>query len=472
MLASKPHRVTSSVLTHIPLRAFVALAVASLVLPRLAHAQAEAPAAGSQPPEVHDAMLAPPPEAANRIGSWDDALALIRSQSPDYLSSAEAVKRAQAQRRIALAAVLPTLTGQVSYVHQFSTETVTIPTVPAVSFVSPPNDLFTFGATLGWSILNPRAIYGVGTADRNIEVARLSFEDRRRLIAGAAIDAMLATLASARVADLNRVGLRSALERLTLTQTRLQLGQGTALDVDRALGDLESTRTLILQGDESLLQAREALGSALGSPVAIAPPGDLDLEQFEAAVARTCRLNDDIERRPDIRAAHDRVGLAERAVHDAELALAPWLTLQSQASYSTEANLGPNALWSVQGAVVFPFYDGGARYGALRDARAAVEQARQALVAARIDAITGSARAQRAVRLLQATRDVARRQREVAERVDRRTREGYAKGLGTSLDLVTSAQTLRQAEIALALLDFQVGQARATAVLTNAECVY
>ena len=50
--------------------------------------------------------------------------------------------------------------------------------------------------------------------------------------------------------------------------------------------------------------------------------------------------------------------------------------------------------------------------------------------------------------------------------------EGYAQGLGTSLDLVTSAEALRQAEINLALLDFQVAQARANAVLTNAECVY
>jgi hypothetical protein len=37
---------------------------------------------------------------------------------------------------------------------------------------------------------------------------------------------------------------------------------------------------------------------------------------------------------------------------------------------------------------------------------------------------------------------------------------------------VTSAETLRDAEINLALLDFQVAQAQANAVLTNAECVY
>jgi outer membrane protein, multidrug efflux system len=134
--------------------------------------------------------------------------------------------------------------------------------------------------------------------------------------------------------------------------------------------------------------------------------------------------------------------------------------------------LGPNLTWSLQGVLNVPLYDGGARYGAMRDARAAVEQARQALVSARLGAIVGSAQALRAVGVLQSSREVAQQQRDLAERIDQRTRDGYAQGLGTSLDLVTSAQALRQAQTNLALLDFQVGQARASAVLTNAECVY
>jgi multidrug efflux system outer membrane protein len=430
-----------------------------------------------EPPVPHataafDAMLAPPPNAARQIESWDEALDWIRAQSPDYASSYQSVLRAEAQKRIALAAVLPVLNAQASYVHQFSTLAITFPTMPPVSFVSPPPDVATVGATFGWSVVSPRGLYGVGTAERNVQVARLSFEDRRRTIALAVVDAMLSALATERVSDLNRVGLRAALERLALTHARLQFGQGTELDADRAQQDVEAARALIINSDEALRQAREALGVALGSPVAVAAPGDLDLEQFEAAVARTCRWNDQIERRPDVRAARARVEVAERAVRDAQLQLAPSLNVTSQLSYATQATLGPNTLWSLQGVMNVPLYDGGARYGAMRDARAAVEQARQALVSARLAAIVGSAQAQRAVGVLQSAREVARQQRDLAERIDRRTRDGYAQGLGTSLDLVTSAQALRQAQINLALLDFQVGRARANAVLDNAECVY
>jgi len=447
-----------------------AIVVLSLsIVPGSASAGPDSEAPAPSIEQESDPMLSPPPQAPRRIASWSEALTLIRSQSPDYVSSYESVARAEAQKRIALAAVLPTLNGQGSFTHQFSTSALSF---NGRTVETPPPDLWAATATLNWSVVNPRSIYAVGTADRNIESAKLAFEDRRRIIALAIVDAMLSTLAAAHVAALNRVGLRAALDRLALTQARLQFGQGTPLDVDRAQQDAEAARQLILTGDEALRQSREALGVAVGSPTPVAAPGDLDLDQFEGAVAHTCRLNDDIERRPDVASARMQLEVAQRAVHDAELQLAPSLGLSSQLGYASAVTLGPLNTWSVQGVVNVPFYDGGARYGAMRDARAAVEQARQSLVKARLGAIVEAAQAQRSVSVYQSSRDVAKKQRELAQRIDSRTREGYSHGLGTSLDLVTSAQALRQAETNLALLEFQVGSARAHAVLANAECLY
>ncbi len=463
-------------LVHQLRRRAVAMIAACSALVGLGRAAAAQPHVEAPPPvvapDVSDPMLAPPPPAPRQIGSWDEALNLVRAQSPDYIASYESVVRTEAQKRIALAAILPILNAQGSYTHQFYTESVVIPTAPPFGFVSPPPDVLTVAASVNWSILNPRGIYGVGTANKNIEAAKLTFSERRRTIAISLSHAMLATLAAQRVADLNRVGLRSALQRLALTQARLQYGQGTALDVDRAQHDADAARRLIISGDDLLLQSRETLGALLSSPIAISPPGDLDLEHFESSVARTCRLNDDIERRPDVAAARVHVQIAERGVRDAELMFAPTVAVDSQFAHSNVAVLGPQTTWNVEGVLNVPLYDGGARYGALRDARAAAEQARQALVATRLNAVVGSEQALREIGVYQSSRDVAREQRDLTQRIDARTRDGYAHGLGTSLDLVTSAQDLRRAEIDLALLEFQLAQARADAVLTNAECLY
>jgi outer membrane protein TolC len=470
-----------------PLRivAAVALAICSTVFGPAARAATPgvAPATVSPPP-VDDPMLVAPPAAPRTIASWDEALSMIRAQSPDYRSSAEAVTRASAQREIALAAVLPIVQAQGNYTHQLlpplratlagltGNPTATPPPLVAFPVVAPAQDVVTVSGTASWNAINPRGIYGIGTANRAVEAARLTFEEQRRQIATAAVDAMLATLAAVRVAELNRVGLRASLERLALTRARLQYGQGTELDVDRASQDVAASRSAIITGDESLVRAREALGVALGSRVPLAPPEGVDLASFEAAVARTCRLNEDLERRPDVAAARTRVDIAERAVHDAELMFAPSLVLSSTAQYSNAPVLAPNTAWSVGALVNVPLYDGGVRYGALHDSRAALEQARQALVSTRLEAVVASARARRAVGVLEHSRDVAREQRDLAARIDARTRDGYAHGLGTSLDLVVSAQALRQADIDLAILEFQVDDARANAVLVDAECVY
>src|SRR5580692_597395 len=75
-------------------------------------------------PHISDPMLEPPSATFQRepvvIASWSEALARVRSRSPDYASTMKNIDRAEAQARIALAPLLPTLTGQAAYVHSFN----------------------------------------------------------------------------------------------------------------------------------------------------------------------------------------------------------------------------------------------------------------------------------------------------------------------------------------------------------------
>jgi multidrug efflux system outer membrane protein len=449
--------------------AAAALCFATVAWASSSNAQVAPDDSGAAAPAVSDAMLTPPPPAAREVKSWNEALALIRAHSPEYIASFESIRRAEGQSRIALAAVLPVLNAQATYVHQFLTESIPF---NGITLVTPPPNTFAVNASLVWNVLSPRGIYGVGTAHRNEEAVKLSFEDKRRTIALSVVNSMLASLANARVAELNRVGLRAALERLTLTRTRLQFEQGAPVDVDRASQDVAAARAELIRGDEALRQSREALGVALGSREPVSAPGDLSLGDFESAVARTCHLNAELERRPDVAAARMRYEIAERGVKDAELMFAPSIAVSSQLQHTSVATLAPLTTWNVGAVLNVPLYDGGVRYGALKDTRAQREQALQALTATRLAAIVSAAQAARSVAVAQASRDVAMEQRDLAARIDQRTRAAYAQGAGTSLDLVLSAQALRNAEINLVLLEVQVSEARANAVLSNAECVY
>lgn len=403
-----------------------------------------------------DPMLAPIAPAADVISSWNDAIVRIR-HAPDLLASAADVDRAAAQRRIALAAVLPTLFAVGEYQHAFRNQGI------------PPNT-WSIAGVATWT-LDARAIHEVGTADAEIDLSRLSLAEQQRELVNAAVDAMLATLTAERISELDRSSLRAALDRHELTQTRLANAHGIELDVDRAQQDVESARAQLVQADEALRQTREALGVLVGSSIPIAAASGLEIEGFEKSIATTCRPTADIERRADVAEARQRVDIAERAITDAELRFAPTLGVSSQTTDANAVTFGPTSNWIVSATVTVPLYDGGVRDGAIRQARAERVQAQLALTQTRVAAIVDAARADRAVAVAVVTRDVAKRERDLAAQVDARVREGYAAGLGTSLDLVTSAQALRQAEIGLATAEFQVARARAGAVLAHAECV-
>ncbi|HEY2370000.1 MAG TPA: TolC family protein, partial [Polyangiaceae bacterium] len=373
------------------------------------------PVAPISVPEVTDAMLAPPSDAPQRIDSWAQALELVRTRSPDYRTNFATIKRAEAQTRIALSSLLPIVNGAGTYAHNFYQLSVPFNTQ---TLVTPAPDAWTFGVSALWTPLNARAIYDYETTKQNVETTRLAFDDRRRQIAQSLVSTILATLSAGRVADINRVGLRSALERLHLTDSRLQFGQGTPLDVDRANADVAAARRLIVDGDDLLKRSREALGLAVASRVPVGVVPSLDLESFAQAVLRTCKLNDEIENRPDVRAARDRVRLAKRVATSAELAPLPTLGFGSTLSYATAPILAPNTTFVMEAILTIPFYDGGLRYGQLRDARALAEQADAALEQTRLDAIVDSERAKRAIDVARADRDIIKTERDLAARID------------------------------------------------------
>ena len=367
-------------------------------LASLARPAAAQPAAPAPPPvetgqiltpEVSDPLLTPPPEAPRKIASWDDALALIRTQSPDYISGYQSVLRAEAQKRIVLAAVLPVLTGQGSYTHQFYTAAFTIAgvlpsgaTVP-ISLVSPPVNLWTVGAGLSWAVVDPRGIYQVGTASKNIDVAKLSFTDQRREIALSIVHSMLATLAAERVAEAEprRAPLFARAPRAhagaAASTVRARRSTSTARLQDVAVGSSAHHR-----GDESLL--RGARGAGCGARLA-----DRDLAARRARprpVRGRRHANLPPERRhrapPRRRRGSRRVEIAERRRPRRGADVLADVERRRRSSPTTTWPCSrPTKTWDVQGVLNVPLYDGGVRYGALtrraRGARAGTPEPRR-----------------------------------------------------------------------------------------------
>lgn len=387
------------------------------------------------------------------------------------------IERAEAQWRSALAPLLPTINATGSATSQFlTTETQQVSGIdgvsPIFSTVRTP-----FPANVGAQVLlteplfAPRLWWGLGTADQNKKLAEISVDEAKRKLTIAVAQGLIGVFTAERVAELNRVGLRNALSRLDLAERRLQLGAATGLDTVRARQDVATSKSTLLTGDESLRRARESLGIAIGMPEQVGVSAKIQLDGLVDSANKFCHPNKRIEDRSDLAALDAQRALSERAKKDVQFQFVPTVNAQSALS-STTINTGaaPNTTWNVQAVLSIPIWDGGNRYGLLRDTEAQAQQARERYESGRRTAIIEIAQSRRGIGVAEERAKVAQEGRKLAEETDTLTRRAFQEGRGTSLELITAAQALREAEINLVLRQFDVVQARVQAVLAESTC--
>jgi outer membrane protein TolC len=430
-------------------------------------------------PNVTDPMLTPVPPAPTEVHTWREALALLRSRSTDLRTAYDEVLKAEASERIALAQVLPSLALNVTGTHNFITNTTVqitgvtktgAPTFGAPT-TTPIKDSASGYVQLQQTIVNLEQFYAIGTARQTTHANELSYDDMKRTLALSGANAIVGVVTAERVAELNRSGLRQSLERLDLTVRKQKLGAATGLDVVRAQTDVESARTTLVTGDESLRKARESLGLALGIPTEVGVPRDLQIDGLEHEAIGSCRVTDTVDGRADLRSLAKKAEVADRLINDAWLQFVPTLNAQSTAS-TTTVNTGivPEPQWNIQGVLTWNIWDGGIRYGNLRTTRANYDEALQAYESNKRQALIQVEQAKRAVIVAEDELRVADRARALAIQTDELTQSAYREGQLTSLDLVTAAAARRQAEINYALDEFTLVQARVGAVMALANC--
>ncbi len=434
--------------------------------------------------DVDDPLLAPVPAAAHTFGGFKEVLTLLSNDSLTLKIAQQEVARVEGQKRVALAAVLPRVTaiGRASATPlrpepAISQTSQVLPFTQQVGFVQA-----SLGLTQPISI---RDIYALGTTDKSLEASKLRAEDARRTAIAAAASAIVAVVTAERVAEINRVGLRAALQRLELTKRRKRLGSGTDLDIVRAEQDAASARSQIVTGDENLRKAREALGQLFGKSDAYGVPSTFTLNDIEPALRGAC-TQAKAEDRTDVLAAKADLEVAKRGVTEVKLTFAPTAEVSTNVNFQSNiidagitqngTILGRNTLtqdaasWSIAALLTIPIWDGGARYGQMKTASATVTQAQTRVEQATVTATLEAQQAQRAITVADAAKAVSEKSRDLARETARLSQVAFESGSGTSLDLVDSGRVLRQAELDLAVKELEVVRAKIAALLALSTC--
>lgn len=456
-------------------------------------APATPPTPASQPPitpatppkiEVSDPLLTPVAAPRRVLVGWRDTVSIINSRNTDLQIAVQEVERARGLTRQALGRVLPTLdaTGRASK-NLFNQTRPTRNLLGEQQFhpgtniplweAFPSRDTNLQGDLRAALPLSPRGWYAVGTAEHIETTTKLRVEDQRRLVLASVADSIVSVVTAERVSEIRRVGLRSSLERYELMSRRLRLESGTKLDVVRAEQDVTLARNEVVTANESLLTSREALGLALGMQEPYGVPPNFSLAQLEQSTREACNVGSP-DNRSDVLAARSDLDVAERGVRDAQLAYAPSAELASTFSIANDPIGGFNRYyqWNIGAVLNIPIFDGGVRYGEARSARAAVEQSKSRLDATKRGANVEASQSARKVEVAEQARMLSERQRDLAKESARLSQVAFDAGSSTSFELVESAQQLREAELNLALREFEVVRAKITALLARSNCAF
>ncbi len=286
-------------------------------------------------------------------------------------TAAVQVRRAQASLATAQASLWPSVnlnTGMTRSANQLG---------------AAPGTSYSLGAPVSWEVqlwgrvdaLSTVARAGVQASQEDLSAARLSLQAT-----------LVSTYVGLRTAERQEQVLRQAeaaqQRSLELTQARYRSGVVSAADVAQAQSQWKSTQAQRIDVGTQRAQLEHALAVLLGKT-----PAELQVDPLPAnaswppAVAPLPTLLPGtlIQRRPDIRAAQQRVVAANAQIGVARAAFFPTLNFSANAGYRNP-ELGSlistsSRAWSLGPSLAFSVFDGGQRRAAQADAEAALEQA-------------------------------------------------------------------------------------------------
>ena len=393
--------------------------------------------------------------------SFAEALRRAYLRNPDAQVATVEIARARAIVEQVRAGSLPTL-GATAQFLQLDAPRLSL-TNPSV--ISQPATQFNGSATAALQ-LDPRRWVQWSQAHVNVDLTRLSAADVRRQVAIIVGQTYLAIFAQRQIVTADESAVHNASAHVDYTRARLDAGNGTLLDFQRATALLNSDRALLERAQFLLVRLQEQLGILLGEngPIDVTAEVQLPAAPLDPALA----LSDAHELRVDLRLDRARFSYAAKVKRESWADFMPYASASFQLFYQTPPTQNlPTDGWQLLVTMSVPLYDGGLRYGLIKERRTLVDEARirvdaeLRLVGA--DVRTALVELQRARTALGSAREASRLSADVV----RLTTVSYHAGLSTNIEVIDAQLASLNADVAAALAENDERQAELDLLLAT-----
>lgn len=380
-----------------------------------------------------------------------EALARARARNPDALVAAAEVRRAEALLDQTRSGSLPTLLPQAVY-SRIDGNRIFM----GLNIQSAHQLTASGGITVPLVVPRQWAEWAHASEDRKVATASLAETQRRLAIAVA--HAYLAVIVQRRViaADVNARDAAQA--HAAFAQKQLEAGAVSRLDAVRAGQQWHTAEADLSDAQVGLTRAQEALGVLLGGEL---PVDTTETPNFPLPATRGESARPVEQLRVDIRAQALRETTARHRVRDSWTEYMPYLIGTFDPLYTDPPTIfQPRYSWQAQLQLVLPLFEGGLRYGQLRERRALASEASVTLEGivrqARADVRLGFDAAERArVRVNQAI-VAAKLAHDALDIANLRYREGAT----TNIDVIDAERQARDTDLAAAVAEDNERQVR------------
>jgi outer membrane protein TolC len=389
------------------------------------------------------------------------------------LLAEEGANRATGVRTVALSDLLPHVSGSVTEARRKTNlEAFGFPLREEFPRIVGPFNVFDARVFLSQTVLDMSALNEFRAAEHSLTATRHSFRSARDLVVLVAVNLYLQALATEARADTARAQLETA---TTLHQQAISLRAGglvAGIDVVRAEVRLSTERQRVTAAtneyEKSKLQLARVIGLPVGQSFALS-------QEIPFVPVPEMTLDEALERayreRPDYLAALERVQAAEASRKAVRGEALPSLRLT--ADYGAIGLHWSDALptFNVIGEVKVPIFEGGRVQGRLAEADADLRTRRAEADDARVEIYYDVRTAFLDLKATEETLQTATGARELADMQLAQSRDRFAAGVTSNIEVVQSQEAVAQAseQYIAALYGFNVAKAMLARSLGSAE---
>lgn len=386
--------------------------------------------------QVNDPMLTPPSSQQETLNSLRHGVRIALQDAPSLGIARQRRLEAAAEARAILGNSLLSVDASAQVArNQYSESLLPQKNDPTVTVISG-------SLEARQPLLNLQTWTDYAAAKADGEAREWLYKDEARQLFFALTDALASVLTAEQAARIRRKSLENGLRAAALARLRRKLQLGTELDVLRAEQEISDLRLFVIDADETLRRAKEALGRAMGREGPWGAGASLTLDNLVERARSFCA---DTERpREDVQAAQYEVAASRLQKRALAFRFVP--TLEAIGTINVVEGLGasvPNILprWSVGAALAVPLFNGGSRYATYLAAQRRFESAKLELVRTTLDAQLERSQASRAVGVARARLAVSQRTQSLAKRTTELSEVSFLMGKSSSFELL---ETIRR----------------------------